>query len=206
MKLSQDIKAIFSSESDNAMKFGDFLERINHKSFGVFLAILALPSALPVPAPGYSTPFGLLLVFLGFQILVNRKYIWFPKFITEKPLPLLAGSKLLSGMVSFLEFFERFLKPRVKILTKGIFYRIVGLLVVLCGSSMILPIPLTNTAPAFGIFLMGIGLLEEDGLVIILGMISCLLGILLSVTLIYFLIFFGWAGVNYVIDTIRSVV
>jgi hypothetical protein len=206
MKLSQDITAIFSSKSEETSTFGDFLKRINHKSFGVFLAILALPSALPLPAPGYSTPFGLLLVAFGVQIALNRKYLWFPKFITEKPLPSLGESKLLQGMVKFLEFFEKFLQPRIKILSKGVFYRLLGAVVVLCGLSMILPIPLTNTIPAFGVFLIGLGLLEEDGVSIILGVLTSFVGLALTSTLLYFIARFGMEGVNIVSDWIKSIV
>ncbi|MEM1312679.1 MAG: exopolysaccharide biosynthesis protein [Patescibacteria group bacterium] len=206
MKLSQDITTIFSSETNEQSTFGDSLKRINHKSFGVFLAVLALPSALPIPAPGYSTPFGILLVALGVQIAINRQYLWFPKFVKDKPLPSAKESKMLQGMIRFLEFFEQFLKPRIKVLSKGVFYRFVGVLVMFCGLSMILPIPLTNTIPAFGTFLLGLGLMEEDGVAILLGALTAVLGIGFTSLIIYLFTRFGLEGVNTFKDWIKSLI
>ena len=51
---------------------------------------------------------------------------------------------------------------------------------------MALPIPGTNTAPAFGIFLIGFALLEEDGLLLILGILASLVALAISLTIIFF--------------------
>jgi hypothetical protein len=49
---------------------------------------------------------------------------------------------------------------------------------------MLLPIPGTNTAPAFGIFLIGFALLEDDGILLLLGMLCSLLALALSSAII----------------------
>ena len=65
-QLSNDIHAIFAAHEDgSSVTVGQILDRVSTKGFGIFLAVLSLPSALPVPAPGYSIPFGIVLLVLG---------------------------------------------------------------------------------------------------------------------------------------------
>ncbi len=202
MKLSKDLQDLFSNEQ--SVTFQEFVTSISHKSFGLFLVIFSLPAALPVPAPGYGTPFGIVLLGLGLQIIVKRTHLWFPKFIQDKELPITKDSKILKAMIKFTSFFEVFLKPRLKFLTRGIFYRLLGILIAICGLSMIIPLPLTNTAPAFGIFVIGLSLLEEDGIAAIVGALAALTGITLTTTLLYFTWKFGLEGAEILKEAIKG--
>lgn len=202
MKLSKDLIELFDNE--NTVTFKEFISKINHKSFGLFLVLLALPAAIPVPATGYGTPFGIVLCGLGIQLLLKKKHLWFPNFIQTKQVPITKGSKTLGTMIKFVSFFEVFLRPRLQFLTKGIFYRLLGLLIIVCGISMIIPLPLTNTVPAFGIFIIGLSLLEEDGLAAIIGSMAALTGIALTSALLYFIWRFGLEGTDILKDLIKN--
>ncbi|MBT5692093.1 MAG: exopolysaccharide biosynthesis protein, partial [Opitutae bacterium] len=48
-----------------------FFECFCEKGFGILLMMFALPSALPVPAPGYSIPFGIILALLAGQLILG---------------------------------------------------------------------------------------------------------------------------------------
>ncbi len=50
--------------------------------------------------------------------------------------------------------------------------------------SMMIPIPLTNTAPAAGVFVTSFGLQEDDGFITLAGLIICLIAGLMSTTII----------------------
>jgi hypothetical protein len=206
MKLSQIINQTFSTKTDEIVYFGDFLKRLSHKGFGLFISIIALISAVPIPVPGYSTPFGMLLLLLGLQVVIDRKFIWFPDWMSKKPLPDIGESKNFLRMIKVLKFFEKFIKPRLKLLSKGVFYRLAGVMIVLCSISMILPIPFGNTIPATGIFLFGLGMLEEDGLVILAGMIVSLIGLCVTSLVVYLVARFGIEGVNLLTDWLKSIV
>lgn len=196
MNLSKELETLFPNEEQ--ITFQEFLLQTKSKSYALLLILLALPAALPVPAPGYATPFGIILVLLGAQLLVRRPAPWFPEWALRKKLPVTKNSPLLNAMVKFLKFFEVFLHPRFRFLTQNAAYRFLGLLVMLCGASMIIPLPLTNTVPSFAIFLIGLALLEEDGLAALGGMLSALGGLALSATLLYFYVRLGSAGVGLV--------
>lgn len=77
---------------------------------------------------------------------------------------------------------ERISKPRWKNLENPVSMRVIALLVILLGLVLFSPLPLMNTLPAIIIMLMGIGLLNRDGLLLLTGM-------LFSVALLAFIVF-----------------
>jgi hypothetical protein len=69
---------------------------------------------------------------------------------------------------------------------------------------MILPIPLTNTFPAFVIFLTGIGLTEEDGLFSIFAGLLGVFATALYAVVLYIFIRFGFEGIDMIKEWIKS--
>lgn len=207
MRLSENVESIFALSEDGApVTIKVILDRVSVKSFGILLAILALPSALPVPAPGYSIPGGIALVILGSQILLRREFPWLPEKILKKEVHVGKKPRAIKMMVSFLRIFEFFISPRLAfVFSNAVTYRIMGLFVVLCGLSMCIPIPLTNTAPAFGVFLIGLSMIEEDGLLSGLGVLGCIAGLCLSITVLVLVAWFGMEGVDILKDAINEV-
>ncbi|PAX52484.1 exopolysaccharide biosynthesis protein, partial [Brunnivagina elsteri] len=57
----------------------DLLALAGERTFGFLFVLLSFPSALPIPAPGYSVPFGMAMLLLAGQLLVGRDEPWFPK-------------------------------------------------------------------------------------------------------------------------------
>ena len=58
-KLSIELEQYFSQKKlSDDIRLVDLLELAGKRVFGFLFVILSLPSALPVPAPGYSIPFG----------------------------------------------------------------------------------------------------------------------------------------------------
>ncbi len=66
------------SQSAEGVCLRDLNQGVGPKSFGLTLLLLSLPSALPVPAPGYSTPFGIALLLVSLQIILGRQSVWLP--------------------------------------------------------------------------------------------------------------------------------
>lgn len=206
MRLSENVESIFAlSEDGTPVTIKVILDRVSVKSFGILLAILALPSALPVPAPGYSIPGGIALLVLGSQICLRREFPWLPERVLSKEVHVGKRPKIIKMMVFFLRIFEFFIRPRLAfVFNNAITYRAMGMVVVLCGLSMCIPIPLTNTAPAFGVFLIGISMIEEDGLLSGAGVAACIMGLCLSITVLAFVIWFGMEGVDILKNAIKS--
>ncbi|MFP4173164.1 MAG: exopolysaccharide biosynthesis protein [Candidatus Hydrogenedentota bacterium] len=202
--LSQEIVEIFDQDAES-ITFGVLLSRISHKSFGVLLAILALPSALPLPAPGYAMPFGLALLVVAYQMIRERPYPWFPQRVLNREIHTKRNKRLVRGMVWLVGLLEKVLKPRGQWLYETRwFLRLSGVAVLLCAASMCTPIPLTNTLPSLGIFLIGMGIIERDALAGIGGIVTAVGGTLLSITIIVLVLMFGMVAVDWVRDVIRE--
>ncbi|QYY36213.1 exopolysaccharide biosynthesis protein [Ruficoccus sp. ZRK36] len=205
--LSESLRSIVSGQSEK-VSLGEIVDAIEDKQFGMLLILLSIPSALPVPAAGYSTPFGIAILILGLQMLAGRRIPWLPQKMREKSF----SRQKLSGMIGkasgFFRWVEKLVRPRLSWLSGRAGYRLIALLVIFMSLLMCLPIPSTNTAPAMVIFLIGIGLCEDDGL-FALG--ACALGIvaaLLYVVVIYFAIVLirehGWDGINQLKEFIKQ--
>lgn len=207
MKLSENITTIFAAGEDGAIvTVQTILDRVSVKGFGILLVIFAIPSAMPLPAPGYSTPFGFILLLLAVQLFQRRDYPWLPKKVLNRQVGIGEKPRLIKTMIFFLRILEFFIRPRFGFMfTNGIALRFLATMIILCAVSMLIPIPLTNTAPAFGIFLIGLGMLEEDGLMSIGGVLASLAGLTLSVTVLGALIIYGWEGIEIVQEAIKSV-
>lgn len=189
---------------------GEMFEAVDDKGFGVLLILLALPSALPVPAAGYSTPFGLAILVLGAQMLAGRHTPWLPRQARDMKLPRGLFVKMIAAGRRFLGLTERFIRPRLRWIAQPNGRRALALMVMAMAALMCLPIPGTNTFPAMVIFLVGVGLSEEDGLFAVLAALAAVFAIALYAAAIYFLIRFfqdyGWDAIDVFLDKIKEFV
>ena len=208
-RLSEEISDIFAYHEEDAT-VRTLLDRISHRSFGMILAILALPSALPLPAPGYAVPFGIVLALLAVQIIRGQDRPWFPERVLNRRIGAKAKGRekrrrLVQWMIWFVAQAERVLKPRLQFLyANPVFVRGSGAVVLICALSMCTPVPLTNTLPALGVFLIGMGFLEEDGFFGITGIATAIAGVILALTVIVLVVLLGHAAVDLVKDVIRD--
>lgn len=166
-------------------------ERIGDRGFGMLLVVLSLPSALPVPAAGYSIPFGLLLLWLAFQMLAGRHKPMIPRRLSGLKLSGSLVTRLLKSSAWLLGKVELLVRPRMRWITRRAGQVLMGSLVLLMAILMMIPIPMTNTAPAAVIFLIGVGLTEEDGLFAIGACAIGSVAALLYATLVYLVIAHG---------------
>lgn len=203
--LTDDLKRILARErSCSCVTLGEIFERIGDRGFGLLLLVLSLPSALPVPAPGYSTPFGILLFILALQMISGRRTPWLPARAANMGLK----GKFLEGMLTFLEKFfgkvEFLIKPRLRWVGSRAGLVFLGFLVLVMAGLMILPIPLTNTAPAFVIFLIGTGLSEDDGVFCLLAAVLGVAATAVYALVLYLFFRFGIAGVGEITEWVKA--
>lgn len=204
-KLSQTLSNLLAREhSDAGLTLGDVVQRIGDRGFGLLLVVLSLPSALPIPAAGYSTPFGILILLLALQMLCGRTTPWVP----AKAAGLQLKGKFLDTMLHFAGMFfskvEFLIRPRLRWVGSRAGRVFMAVLVMIMAGLMILPIPLTNTFPAFVIFIIGVGLTEEDGLASLLACLLAVFSVFAYAVVIYIFIHFGLEGVELIKEQIKG--
>jgi len=201
--LAADLHALLEKNSDDGLSLDTIIQSLGTRGFGVLLFLLSLPSALPVPAPGYSTPFGILIAGLAIQMMVGRTTPVLPKWALRKSFSHDAANKMFGGGIKFLNKTEALVKPRMSWLGSKFGRATVSILVLVMAVLMILPIPLTNTLPAAVIFMIGIGLTERDGLVIILSAIGGWIAVAVYAAVIYLVYVLGTTSFDEIKELIK---
>lgn len=165
------------------------LQEINHalheRGFGILLLFFSIPTAIPLPyPPGFTSLVGLPLMFFTFQMLLGYDSPRLPKWIGEKKIKFSTMKAVIDKTLPVLIKLERFVKPRLDVVSNPIGERIIGLVGFLCAVSVFLPIIFGNAIPSLGIFIMALGLLNRDGLVIIAGFIVSIIGLIIAATVV----------------------
>lgn len=145
--------------------FGEVLESLGDRSFGWGFMLVGFMNMLPLP-PGANLILGLPALFFAVQMIIGRKTLWLPDFITNR---FIARARWRAGALRALPF-ARPLSKLTRVRLSGVFRgraeRPLGLLLLITGIVLCLPIPLTGWLPAIAFFVTGIGLVEQDGAIV----------------------------------------
>ncbi len=194
--LSTDLKELLSQGDARGISIGHLLQALGDRGFGLLFIILSLPSALPVPAPGYSTPFGIIITILALQMMAGRQTPWLPKWAAQKWIRRNLAKTLIGAAAGFFRRVEHLIKPRWEFMLARRGQFLAGILIIIMAALMIVPIPLTNTAPAMVIFVIGVAMVEDDGLGLLLSCVLALLALLLYLAVFAAISYFGLQGWN----------
>lgn len=167
------------------VKVGQLLQILRGRGSAALLVVLSIPFCTPIQIPGFSTPFGLSLAFLGLRMALGKK-MWWPKWILEKNFNSATVIKLVKITQRVLNLIEKILKKRLIALTQNpIFIRINGFIVFILALllSLPLPIPMTNLLTAIPILCIGLGSLDDDGLFILAGYFFAFVSSIFFITL-----------------------
>lgn len=184
--LSHVLTRIGDDRSCETIAVNDLITRLGGRGRAGLMLIFALPNVLPAP-PGVSGILGLPLVYLSFQLMLGR-VPWLPHFIGERSLPRERFAHMVERFVPWLARAERLLRPRWSWLVGHRAERVVGALCLLLAAVLTLPIPLGNMLPAFALCLIALGILERDGVWVILGALIGVASLLLVAGVVYALI------------------
>jgi len=170
-RLSEDLQHILAQADGEGVTVGKVMEILRGRGFDVLVILLAAPFGTPIPLPGLSTPFGVVLMFLGLRIAL-RKRPWLPRRLLELEIPYLTLSKIIKTGLAIATRLERVLHPRLRFFKDWASFGVLnGLAILLSAFVLSLPlvIPFTNALPAWSIVLVAAGMMEDDGAVILAG-------------------------------------
>jgi hypothetical protein len=153
---------------DTSVSLGWVMSRLHEQAFGLFLLILALPCCIPF-LYGIPQVVALPLMFVSAQILFGRRTPWLPDRLSAREVTTEGLSSLAARAEPWLRRVEAFSRPRLSALTHAPADRFVGLALVLFSMSILVPLPSTNTVPGFAVVIVAMGLLQRDGVLVILG-------------------------------------
>lgn len=168
-KLSEELRALQERFAERALTLREVIVVLRGRAYSLIIILLALPFLTPVPLPGLSTPFGLALAMIALRLSLGQRP-WLPKRLQRKKLPVGFFGRVFKVAERIIRFLESFLRPRLTVLTDTMFLRQMHAVLML-GAALVLllplPIPFSNTFPAWVILLMAGGLLERDGVFVL---------------------------------------
>lgn len=156
---------------DETVTLGELRDRLARRGFGLLMILLALPTLIPVLPPGSAAAIGLLYILLSLQMLFGKDEPWLPKRLSRYRLSTRTIAALRTRGIPFLRRVERFSRLRPLLLDERIVSRGVAFIVLVLGIVLLSPLPFLNTLPALAVLLMGIGLLNRDGVFIAAGLL-----------------------------------
>ena len=146
-------------------------------AFGVFLFVAILPSFIPIPGMGGAVS-GPLVILIGLQMLCCLRRPWLPGFIARRGPRRSTMHRFLDRIDRPLRRLDKMLTPRLpQLLTPLPAHAFSGLLLVLLGILLSLPIPFTNFLFGFQLLLFALALLERDGALMLFNWIAALAAI-----------------------------
>lgn len=187
-----------SHGSDAKISLGVLTDTLEARAYGLILLLMALPCCLPFV---YILPqiVAFPMLFLCWQLAIGRTTVWLPENLRQRRFAI----SLLAGTVArarpWLKRFEFIAGPRLAGLSEGTGLRIVGALLLIPCASILVPLPLTNSVPGLGVAIAAMGLVERDGLLILLGLLIGLIWVVL-------LVVGGQALIALLVDFLRNLV
>lgn len=154
----------------DVLELGKLLDGLGARAFGVLLFLAIPPSFFPGVAAVIGSP---VIVLVGLHLLLRRRQVWLPDFLARRGPHRELIIRFDRRFAPWLAKLERFVRPRWPALLDhplaGIY---TGLLLVLLGILLALPIPFTNVVFALLLLLVSLGLLERDGRLMLVAWIT----------------------------------
>ena len=190
LPLSQTLHNVAASIDGPQVTTRELLALAGEQGLLLALLILTVPFLFPVSIPGVSTVFGAVGILISIGVTLNR-VPWLPDRLLDRPIN---TEKLVPAIGKGADAFrrvDRISHPRLQRLTTGRAVNRLNGLGLLVGNILLLfPlsfVPFSNTLPAVAVLLLSAGMLQRDGLLILLGYLFLL------ATVIYFAILAGIA-------------
>jgi len=146
------------------------IDSMGSNRVGASLMLFAVPGMLRLPET--HDLLGAPTCLIGGQMLAGRTKISLPRGVLERSVPRRSLAVLIHSIVPVLERVERVLKPRWGWVYQPASRCVVGLMIFLLGLALACPFLSFGAAQAVSLSAISLGLAEQDGLVISIGVLA----------------------------------
>lgn len=163
-----------ASEEGGQVSWRAVLREAGQRSFGPILLVAGITTLAPLVGdiPGVPTIIGAIVFLVAVQLLMKRDHFWLPDFLLERSVEKGKLHKALDWLQRPAHFIDRFLRPRLTILTRG---SMVYLIAVVClGIAAAMPVmemvPFSANAAGAALTAYGLSLIAHDGLLALIAL------------------------------------
>jgi hypothetical protein len=178
---SEILQRLHDEAPKDQFTLGWLMGTLHKRSFGIVMLFCAVIAVVP----GVSIVAGVVLMITAVQMIEGRLAPAFPSGIAARPLPARHLAAVLQRSLPVLRYLERVTHPRWQTPHEAT-KRVVGIAVLVLSIALVFtPLPLSNIPPALAIALIALAYLEEDGLLLAVGLVA-------GVAVVAFQVFAVW--------------
>jgi hypothetical protein len=187
-RTSELIAALPYGHEGERIPIGDLVHALRNRAFGMTLLLFGIPNCIPMP-PGIPVICGTILILASFPMILGRNELWLPQWLSRKTISKTDLERISTLALPWITRLEKWSKPRLEIFAGHQARRIVGAVVAFLGFVLILPIPfLGNMPPGIAVCIFGLGLIERDGLIILIGFFATVIALAVTVAMTWAII------------------
>ena len=170
---SQALHRLTIGRPEDKVSFGEMLEVLDERSFGLLLIVFSVPNLLPFPGvPGVSFVTGMAILYIAIQLVLGKKEPALPDWISQKSFTRAHLSRFIVKTTPLLRWLERPIRPRLTHIVAEPGERLIGLVAAIHAVTLALPIPMGNLPQAVALIFFAFALIERDGVMAILGYVA----------------------------------
>lgn len=165
MKALEDVRTL------PKITVGEIVKHVEGEALLILCLVSILPFMQPIPLPGLSSVLGVIVLLQGIGLMVSSKPL-----LTKKMKDLNISHEkfevIFKAAQKFSTFTSKISAFKHPVVNTRLSHVMCGIAIIFSAAflSLPLPIPFSNLVPALSIFLICVGLLEEDVVLILMGM------------------------------------
>jgi len=158
----------------------EILDALRKQAFALLVFLLALPNCLPMPPP-IPLICGMLLIVVAIQIILGRPTPWLPKSLLDKSVARADLTRAIRRALPTLLQIEAVSRARFSFFNSALGMRIIGAILLVIALALLVAAPFVGQIPlGVAAALVGLGLVERDGAMVLAGIVAGAIGLTLS--------------------------
>lgn len=166
-----DVLVLLAARPGTKLSLGEVVEAFGDRAFGPVMFFFALINMLPWP-PGGTTLTGAPLLLLSMELALGRDRLWIPRWAERISVDRTTLRRLSRRFQRPLRWTEALSRPRLYVLTGGFGQGLIGLACLFLSAVLVLPVFGGNLVPAIAIGFFALGVMQRDGLAVVLGWLT----------------------------------
>lgn len=183
-RTSQILLAL-ASQPGERLTVRQIMTVLQDRAFALLIVLLGLPNCLPMPPP-IPLVCGLLLALVAIQIVFGREAPWLPRQLMNRSVARVDVERAVARAIPVFRRLERISRPRMTFLDTPFAMRLMGAVILILALGLLFAPPFVGQIPlGLAVCLVGLGLVERDGLVVMGGLAIGSIGLTLSLGFVY---------------------
>jgi hypothetical protein len=179
-RISTLLNKIAKDGEGDRISVRQIVDALGARGFSLLIVILGLPNSLPMPPP-IALVSGFLMVAISLQLVFGRSSPWLPAAVLTKSLARQDVAKAVNTAMPWVKWIEKLARPRLSLFDKAASWPVLGFALLILSLGLVFALPVVGQIPiGIALCLVGLGLVEHDGYLVLIGFGIGLVGVAFS--------------------------